>query len=454
MENVNHQKKVTIIVTMNNQSVKNKRCIESILTYCYLDMLELVVVDNHSNDSEREWVKSQDYLTYVYFDEGEANYAKMINDTVSELKIENDFIILDSEFFMKEDIICKINHMIHNYDDIGTVSPLFMCDLYEILFGRVVDEHLAEEHKNSCTGLYNVMSTQPYAVYISYRLWNQIGGFCEKINNSYVAMMDFQLKALKSGYKNMISVGTYLHCDTKVLAMNVDGYTYGNDMKEMENIWGMHYFNTLPNNNLIRLVAKSDKKEINILEVGCDCGATLMALKNVFPEAGLYGLELNDKAADIARCFANVRQGNIETDGIVFENVAFDVIIFGDVLEHLREPEKIVKLCKNHLTESGCIISSIPNVQHISVLRPLIYGRFTYTETGLLDKTHIHLFTGYEIQQMFLRAGYKIESLEVVQLPISNEEQEAINKLKNAFTDMNENLMKVFQYVVCARLNI
>ncbi len=453
MEKENNQKKVTIIITMENQSVQNKRCIESILTYCNLDMLEIVVIDNHSNDAEREWTKSQDYLTYVYFEEGEASFAKRINDTIRELNICNDFIILDSTFFMKEDIISKINNAVHQNDNIGTVSPLFACELYEFLFKMSIDEHLAEEYEFSSSNLHNVMTTQPYAIYISYELWKKTGGFCEKLYNSYVVMMDFQLKALKNGLKNTIMLNSYLHTDNKVSVLIVDGATYDSDMKEMENMWGMHYFNTLPNNDLVKTVAKAkaDKKTINVLEIGCDLGATLLGIKNVFSNANVYGLELNESAVKIAQFFANARQCNIETDGIPFNDIKFDVIIFGDVLEHLRNPEDIIKMCKAHLNDDGCIVSSIPNVQHISVLLPLIYGRFTYTDTGLLDKTHIHLFTLYEIQQMFSQAGYRIEHLEGIRQPITNIQLDAINKLKTAFPEIDEKLMIEFQFIVCAR---
>ena len=51
--------------------------------------------------------------------------------------------------------------------------------------------------------------------------------------------------------------------------------------------------------------------------------------------------------------------------------------------------------------ENGVILASIPNVAHISVLAPLLAGNWTYTEYGLLDKTHIRFFTFNEMLRMF-----------------------------------------------------
>lgn len=60
------------------------------------------------------------------------------------------------------------------------------------------------------------------------------------------------------------------------------------------------------------------------------------------------------------------------------------------------------------MNEGGEILASIPNLMYISVIEQLLYGNFTYTDIGLLDKTYIHLFTYNEIVRMFDEAGYDI----------------------------------------------
>ncbi len=67
----------------------------------------------------------------------------------------------------------------------------------------------------------------------------------------------------------------------------------------------------------------------------------------------------------------------------------FDYIILGDVLEHLIDPWKIVNELKQYLKKDGYLVSSIPNIMHVSVLRNLVLGNFTYEDSGILDKTHL-----------------------------------------------------------------
>ena len=72
----------------------------------------------------------------------------------------------------------------------------------------------------------------------------------------------------------------------------------------------------------------------------------------------------------------------------------FDAVICGDVLEHLRDPARVLTILRNGLSPAGVIIASIPNIKDWSVLYPLlVQDRFTYQDSGLLDRTHVHFLT-------------------------------------------------------------
>ena len=97
-----------------------------------------------------------------------------------------------------------------------------------------------------------------------------------------------------------------------------------------------------------------------------------------------------------------------------YEEGQFDCVLFGDVLEHLFDPWAVIEKVKPYIKQNGVILASIPNVAHISVLAPLLAGNWTYTEYGLLDKTHIRFFTFNEMLRMFLKAGYSISKVDRV----------------------------------------
>lgn len=79
----------------------------------------------------------------------------------------------------------------------------------------------------------------------------------------------------------------------------------------------------------------------------------------------------------------------------------FDFIIFSDVLEHLRYPQRALERCAPFLKSDGCILTSVPNIGHNSIILNLRKGLFVYTNYGLLDDTHIHFFTRKSLFDMF-----------------------------------------------------
>ncbi len=83
-----------------------------------------------------------------------------------------------------------------------------------------------------------------------------------------------------------------------------------------------------------------------------------------------------------------------------FARKRFDYILFIDVLEHMREPWKVLSEAAKFLKEDGSILISVPNVSHNSVIIELLNNRFIYGNTGILDYTHLHHFTFIEIQKL------------------------------------------------------
>jgi len=95
-----------------------------------------------------------------------------------------------------------------------------------------------------------------------------------------------------------------------------------------------------------------------------------------------------------------------------FQPNYFDCIIFADVLEHLKDPWAVLKNVTNFLTDSGFIITSIPNVRHYTTIINLIKGYWPYRERGIHDKTHLRFFTLKNVKEMFQNAGLKIVRIE------------------------------------------
>ena len=79
----------------------------------------------------------------------------------------------------------------------------------------------------------------------------------------------------------------------------------------------------------------------------------------------------------------------------------FDLIIFADILEHTIHPEKILEYYStNLLKQKGKIIISVPNIANWNIRLKLLFGKFDYTKTGILDETHLKFFTYNSIKKI------------------------------------------------------
>ena len=96
---------------------------------------------------------------------------------------------------------------------------------------------------------------------------------------------------------------------------------------------------------------------------------------------------------------------------------SFDCIVFNDVLEHLADPQSALGAARGSLTAIGSVIASVPNVRHFTVTVPLVlYGRWTYRDRGILDRTHLRFFTRSSLIGLFDASGYLVDRVEAIRL--------------------------------------
>ena len=94
------------------------------------------------------------------------------------------------------------------------------------------------------------------------------------------------------------------------------------------------------------------------------------------------------------------------------QNERFDVVLFGDILEHLVDPQWVLREVSGLLHSSGYVVASIPNIAHASIRLALLAGNVRDTKKGLPDKTHRWFFTRESIEELFRDAGYEIQTLQ------------------------------------------
>jgi len=147
-----------------------------------------------------------------------------------------------------------------------------------------------------------------------------------------------------------------------------------------------------------------------VLDVGCSSGY----LSQPLSQRGntIVGLELDPAAAREAEQWCErVLVGDIETMELPLEPASFDVIVCGDVIEHLRDPTATLARLRPFLRPGGTLVASTPNIANWAIRLSLLAGRWRYTDRGLLDRTHTHLFTKATLVEAFERAGFRVTRL-------------------------------------------
>ncbi|MBI3587560.1 MAG: class I SAM-dependent methyltransferase, partial [Ignavibacteriales bacterium] len=161
---------------------------------------------------------------------------------------------------------------------------------------------------------------------------------------------------------------------------------------------------------VLRLIPTNVRR---LLDVGCGSGATGYAAKQLLGAREVIGIELFEAAAQMAKTkLDQVIVGDIEQLNLNFPQAHFDCILCADVLEHTKDPWKALRTLRNFLHDDGVLIASIPNIRHVRPLFKIVFDRFEYEESGILDKTHLRFFTLHTIKKMLSETGFQITKID------------------------------------------
>ena len=193
--------------------------------------------------------------------------------------------------------------------------------------------------------------------------------------------------------------------------------------------WQKDYPNTeeiteefLGDNNSLKKMLHLIGRDKEVVDFGCATGY----FSNLIQRNGciVTGVEINSDAAKVAEKYCqHVIVADLDFVSIpeILPDRKFDVAVFGDILEHLRNPWKILEETKQILREDGYVVASIPNIAHAAIRLSLLQGRFDYTDLGILDNTHIRFFTRKTVKELFERSGYSADIVDCTKLDCFSE---------------------------------
>lgn len=159
---------------------------------------------------------------------------------------------------------------------------------------------------------------------------------------------------------------------------------------------------------LMRLIPPNSR----VLELGCASGYLSGYMENQL-NCRVTGLEVDAPSAAIAatRCSEVhvVDLDALEALEVVHAGAPYDVLLAAAVLEHLRNPERLLQRARELLTPQARLIVSLPNIAHWGIRLRLLFGEFNYTDYGIMDRTHVHFYTVKTGRTLIETSGYAVD---------------------------------------------
>ncbi|MGE7825170.1 glycosyltransferase [Paenibacillus sp. NPDC093718] len=454
--------KTSIVILTYNQLDYTKLCIESIRKFTAPGSYELIVVDNASTDGTISWLHEQGDIKTI-FNESNLGFPKGCNQGIA-ISSGDNILLLNNDTVVTERWLEQLTTALYSDDTVGAVSCVTNNCSYA---QKITTSYTNLEQMQRFAAEYN--ATDPTK-------WDErlkLIGFCYLIKSTVIDRIgvldeifspgnfeddDYSLRIRKAGYKLLLCKDTFIHHFGSVSFGEMSAkysQILRNNARKYENKWG---FSPLYSQHIrmevIKLIDEPTDSPINVLEVGCACGGTLLEIKNRYKNSHLYGIELNEKAAEVAKIIADVQPENVENDVMNYEEGFFDYIIFADVLEHLYDPWNVLTNIRKYLKPTGKLLISLPNIMHHSVMSDLLVeGNFTYAEAGILDRTHMRFFTLKEIQRMSFSTGYKITQIGGVSTGISKKEEVFIDRLNMLSESDLKAQFGTYQYILSSSKN-
>ena len=158
----------------------------------------------------------------------------------------------------------------------------------------------------------------------------------------------------------------------------------------------------------------SQAKPADVVDLGCSDGLLSAQIRSLGHR--VTGVDLEEHAMVHGRVDKFV-QANLDAGLPADLPESFDYAVCADVLEHVRQPEKLLAEILPRLNSGGAVIASVPNFGHWYPRVRTLFGMFDYDRRGILDRTHVRFFTRRSFERLAREAGCTVYRVGATGLP-------------------------------------
>lgn len=151
----------------------------------------------------------------------------------------------------------------------------------------------------------------------------------------------------------------------------------------------------------------SEKEPLNILDVGCSSGHILNKFGLKFPKAELTGVDISQFFINFAKKrYPKINFSLADAHKLPFEKNSFDLVICTETLEHVVDPQKVLKEIKRVLRPSGYGLISMDTGNW---LFNIVWAVWTKFGPGKVWRgSHIFEFNEKKLERRIRAADFKI----------------------------------------------
>ena len=197
---------------------------------------------------------------------------------------------------------------------------------------------------------------------------------------------------------------------------------------------------------------------VSLIEPGAvvlDIGAGNGLLGRVFDRLGkpviIDAIEPNAYAASlIPPCYREVSQGYLQDYFEEIQSRQYDYVVMADVIEHIPNPQPVLDGLLRHMAPNTKLLVSLPNVAFAGVRIALMSGQFNYTDSGILERTHLRFYTLDIAKALFSNLGLNTLSITFLQRRIAGTEFSVLRPYVHCFTSLRlafDPTARAYQYL-------
>lgn len=165
----------------------------------------------------------------------------------------------------------------------------------------------------------------------------------------------------------------------------------------------------------------------SLLDIGCGLGRNLQLLSSVIPHADLHGIDIAETAAQAVRSLGFDAIACDASKSIPFQDDQFDVVLCGEVIEHVVDTDNLLREIHRTLRPSGKLILTTPNLAYAANRILLALGiqpiftetslsknlgrRFKFLGQGGPTQGHLKIFTRLALCELLRETSFRVVSV-------------------------------------------